>query len=369
MISSLLVGLTINSLQSKPIVLAHYMPWYESKPVSGKWGWHWTMNHFDPEKGKIASHYTPLIGAYDSNDPHALEYQALLMKYSGLDGAIIDWYGKEDVYDYATNHRNTLHFIKYLKKAGLKFAICYEDQTLPNLIKFKKVKEKDVVTHGKQLMNWVAKNWFSDKAYVRLKDKPVFLVFGPQYYKGLQWNEMLKGIDLTIYGVNGKYDFPTDGYAWPYPKDGNERMVRFYKESTHVRGFLGVAYPRFHDIYAEAKVHDSWGSIPDDNGKTFDYTFKLAVNAKSPIIQIATWNDWGEGTQIEPSKEFGYRDLEKLQRLQKSEYQPSDLRLIHRLFELRKKSKPSQGATLDKAASFLFAGKSKDAARTLNTLP
>lgn len=368
MISSLLLGLSVFVSPTKPVVLAHYMPWYENKAVSGKWGWHWTMNHFDPDKGKIASQYTPLIGPYDSNDPYALEYQVLLMKYSGLDGAIIDWYGKEDVYDYATNHRNTVHFIKYLKKAGLKFAICYEDQTLPNLIKFNKVKESEAVPHGKELMGWVAKNWFSDSAYVRLNGKPVFLVFGPQYYKGDQWTEMLKGINLSIYGVNGKYTFPTDGYAWPYPKGGNERMVQFYKESSLERGFLGVAYPRFHDIYAEAKVHESWGTIPDNKGQTFDTTFKLATDAESPIIQIATWNDWGEGTQIEPSEEFGYRDLEKVQKFKSAPYKGSDLRLPLRLYQARKKAKASDKGRLDNVANLLFAGKSKEAAMALDTI-
>ena len=33
-------------------VLVHYMPWYSSKSVSGRWGWHWTMDCFDPEKIK-----------------------------------------------------------------------------------------------------------------------------------------------------------------------------------------------------------------------------------------------------------------------------------------------------------------------------
>ena len=53
--------------QSRPLVLAHYMPWYEAKPLSQNWGWHWTMNHFDPERiergrRSIASNYYPLIG-------------------------------------------------------------------------------------------------------------------------------------------------------------------------------------------------------------------------------------------------------------------------------------------------------------------
>ena len=67
------------------LILAHYMPWYVAKPTSQVWGWHWTMEHFDPDKvvdGKrqLASHFYPLIGPYDSGDKQVLEYQLLLMK-------------------------------------------------------------------------------------------------------------------------------------------------------------------------------------------------------------------------------------------------------------------------------------------------
>lgn len=120
-------------------MLVHYMPWYASKDVSGAWGWHWTMNHFDPEQRKwddqrkIASHDYPLIGPYDSGDDHALECHALLMKIAGLDGVVIDWYGTSDLNDHAMNHRNTQKFIPWLKKAGLSFAVCYEDQAVKSL--------------------------------------------------------------------------------------------------------------------------------------------------------------------------------------------------------------------------------------------
>ena len=105
----------------RPLILVHYMPWYETKAVSGQWGWHWTMNKFKPDKvtngrRELASHYRPLIGAYDSNDPHALECHALLMKFAGIDGAILDWYGIRKYNDYAMIHRNSLHFVKHLKR-------------------------------------------------------------------------------------------------------------------------------------------------------------------------------------------------------------------------------------------------------------
>ena len=109
----LLISFCCSVAAEQPPVLAHYMPWYASKEHSGEWGWHWTMNHFDPDQIKwtgdreAASHDYPLMGLYDSGDPHLLEAHVLLMKFAGIEGVIIDWYGVHDFYDYAQLHRNT----------------------------------------------------------------------------------------------------------------------------------------------------------------------------------------------------------------------------------------------------------------------
>src|SRR5205085_10864071 len=82
-----------------PFLMVHYMPVYQAKPYQGSWGWHWTMNHYNPDtfdgqgRRNIASHYYPLIGPYDSRDPDVVEYHVLLMKVAGIDGAIADWDG------------------------------------------------------------------------------------------------------------------------------------------------------------------------------------------------------------------------------------------------------------------------------------
>ena len=93
---------------------------------------------------------------------------------------------------------------------------------------------------------------------------------------------------------------------------------------------MAVAYPRFHDIYEQAKVHESWGKIDDDHGKTFAATLEKALRSGLPLIQISTWNDWGEGTVIEPSLEFGYRDLEVVQRLRRQFIEPGFRRQTRR---------------------------------------
>ena len=119
----------------------HYMPWFETPATSNdkKWGQHWTMATCNPEqkdgngKRQIASHYYPLIEPYASSDAVVLNYHTLLMKYSGIDGVMIDWYGTQDKYDYAPNRRNTEELVKAIERAGLQFAIVYEDQTLKEL--------------------------------------------------------------------------------------------------------------------------------------------------------------------------------------------------------------------------------------------
>ena len=63
----------------RPLVLVHVMPWFESKAVSGHWGWHWTMGKTDPDKGALATHDRPLLGPYDSGSPTVIASQVALM--------------------------------------------------------------------------------------------------------------------------------------------------------------------------------------------------------------------------------------------------------------------------------------------------
>ena len=139
------------------LLMAHYMPWFEAAPVNKQWGWHWTMNHYQPDHllngcREAASHYYPLLGLYDSNDPDVLECHVLLMKFAGIDGVFIDWSGIDDFLDYGINHRNTLHLISFIKKAGLRFAIVYEDATVPKLVAASRLPQTEVVAHGQTLM-------------------------------------------------------------------------------------------------------------------------------------------------------------------------------------------------------------------------
>ncbi len=86
-------------------VWAHFMLWYETdKSASDSiWGQHWwdkktSKPSFENGEWKnLYTRYAPLTGPYYSRDKAILEYQLLLMKYSGIDGVIADWYGTGDL--------------------------------------------------------------------------------------------------------------------------------------------------------------------------------------------------------------------------------------------------------------------------------
>ncbi len=353
--------------------MVHYMPWYASKPISGQWGWHWTMNHFDPEtiaddgRRQIASHYYPLIGPYDSNDPHALECHVLLMKFAGINGVIIDWYGIKDYYDYAAIHRNTNHLITYIKKAGLRFAICYEDQTIKHMVAGGVLDEDQALGHGKEVLHWMQQNWFVADEYAKIAGRPLLLVFGPQYFKGAAWQELFSGLAQppSFYTLNARYEGADGVFGWPPVHDGgvvSASAWRTYLSQLYEQGGLGTAFPKFHDIYEEAGVRQSYGYLDDQEGTVFGETLELA-GAHAALIQIVTWNDYGEGTIIEPTIEFGYRYLEALQNYRKKQagktfpYSAADLRLPIALYQLRQQAAADgrSSTQLDRAAALLFA--------------
>ena len=322
-----------NRSEPKRLILAHYMPWYQAKPTSERWGWHWTMNAYDPDRTvdqtrEIASHLYPLVEPYDSNDAKILEYHLLLMKISGIDGVIVDWYGLQDANDYPLLHRNTKHLVEWASRLGLKVVVCYEDQTIAKLVALGKIKKTDQVQHAIGEIQWMNDHWFGLESYVRQDNCPVLLSFGRQGLTDEQWARCLQKLDCQVayYAQQEAREGATGVFDWPLPKQGVE-VTEAFNDRIRYQVLAGqaipVAYPRFIDIYAEAGVHDSWGRIPDAGGLTFRKTLDQALDTGAPLIQLATWNDWGEGTAIEPSQEYGYRDLEYLQKRRRAVIDPA----------------------------------------------
>ncbi len=359
---------------NRPALYVHVMPWFEAPPRAPGWGWHWTMNHFQPETPDahglrpLASHLYPLIGPYDSSDPDALEYHALLMKLAGIDGVIVDWYGTADFNDYALLHRNTQRLLDICRRFRLRFALCYENQAVRRLAEGRSLTPEQALEAGRADLRWLKDHAFNQPLHARWRGQPVLLTFGDPYFTGDQWSALFAavGVRPALFTQDHARPPAIGVFGWPpmwKAKDGvltaaalDEYLTALYAPpretaDSALRGeVIGVALPGFHDIYAEAGAHASWGFLDDRGGATLKETLRRAEASRGPFVQVATWNDFGEGTAVEPTRERGYRSLRILRRWKTGDTSPDkDLdarfRLALRLFHLRRRARAlSSGA-------------------------
>ena len=306
-------------------VFMHYMAWFESKESSGnnQWGYHWTMANKNPDnvdangKREIASHYYPLIGPYHSGDKNVLENHLLMMKYAGVDGLLIDWYGTYDVNDYRMVKENTDALIEMLDKVGLEYAIVYEDRFLTNIVDAGLA--TTTVNAAKTDMAFLQSNYFSDSNYIKVNDKPLLLNFGPITLQTPdEWTNVFANVNpkptfLTLWYESADAGANASGeYSWVY--QDNSHISNFYANSLpNLNVGMGSAYPGFKDFYAQGGAGDAIGfTIEHNNGAILDETLSMAKNANLNYLQVITWNDFGEGTMLEPTEEFGYSYVEKV---------------------------------------------------------
>ncbi len=306
MLTSLALAATLAA--PRPLLLVHLMAWFEASPT--ELGWHWRMNRTAAQvrqSGKVASHYTPTGGPYDSKDPRVVDRQMKLIARAGFDGILVDWYGPRAALDYGAIHERTQVVMEAATKAGLKIGVVYEDQSAKHAIE--QGSPDPLGAFAKEAGAFLAKSWLKKPNWVRLGGRPAVLVFGPQAFGAPEWQTFRKATGsialLTLHAQRAEADGVFD---WPIPSQGVAFTNDFLKRTPQAGLRVAVAYPRFHDFYAEGGAK-SYGQISDRDGATYRETLEAALKSGAQAIQVATWNDWQEGTQIEPSQEFGLRDL------------------------------------------------------------
>ena len=361
-------------------VYAHLMPWFEDPATSGNgtWGMHWTMANENPNtveangQRQIASYYYPMIGPYGSSDPNVIEYQTLLMKYSGIDGALIDWPGTIQALDYPKNLQNAEAFMGKTSEMGLEFGIVYEDNDVGIADSDGYISNE--IAAAQSDMTYVRDNYFSKPNYVTVNGAPLLLDFGPQtFLSPANWSSILSVFAspptfLTLWyessdaGASAQGEFP-----WLY-SDFMTGLQNFYSDRPLGVKF-GVGYPGFNTFY----VAGGWGpgpgwTLPYNGTSTFSQTLQLALSSGTAAVQLATWNDYGEGTMIEPTVQFGYGFLTTLQQSLGVSYSQTELELVNTLYSQRVQyaGNASMQAQLNQASSDLANCQVADATSILN---
>ena len=361
-------------------VLVHYMPWFNTPEFGGGWGFHWTINSINPEvivdgERDIASNYYPLIGPYGSSDPAVIEYHLLLMKYAGADGVLVDWYGQQGTNpDVGSLLANSNALIDRTDDAGLDFAVILEDRFAASA---------DQVGAN---VGYAAANYFDRPNYVRTGagNEPLMGVFGPIRFESPdQWGRILGAAGepvtfLTLPYESAEAGSAADGeYHWIWEDENQDdyyaRLDNFYRErAPGLDTVMGVAYPGFDDFFPEGGIGGTGFKIPTNGTETFGQTLELArqYDDQVDILQLATWNDFEEGTQIEPTREQGFDMLVRLQEFLGVPYGQFELEQVLRLYNLRKQYSGDAAVqgTLDQAYEHFVALQVDEAVATLDSV-
>jgi hypothetical protein len=328
-------------------IYVHLMPWFEVG------GLHWSMNSRNGATG-VAAWYAPLIGEYNSNDPVVIEYQLLTMKYAGIDGVLIDWPGLNGAYDLPRNKAAAEALIARTAQFGLEFGIVYEDQDAVS------------VDAARNDLAYARDNYFGKSNYIKVNGQPALLVFGPQKLTNASdWSNVLSVLPtkpalFTLWYNQNAGSNAVGQFAW-LAQNGLKGVSDFDDglDGGNHGLMIPVLYPGFNPYYAAGgwpgpawKISYSLKPDNTEGGDTFSSTFQLGMYAGEPL-QIATWNDYGEGTMIEPTKEFQYRFLTTLQQNVGATYTDAELKIIKLLYDQRRQFGGSKQADLDRAATAL----------------
>lgn len=153
------IAFCIDHDASKPLVIAHWMPWFQYPS---------NAYHWPPQAGM---YYEPIIGYYNTQNDTVMDWQLSLMEYVGIDGIIVDWYGTANMYDYPFIKTSTdLIWNKIQSKyPKLSLGICYD---------FNSHVTTDIFDAS---MNYLKDNYFNKPQYIKYSDNnPIMLLWPSQ---------------------------------------------------------------------------------------------------------------------------------------------------------------------------------------------
>jgi hypothetical protein len=227
---------------------------------------------------------------YSSTDPGQIKNQIDDMVSRGIDGVILDWYGPNNSLDDAAQ----LIMAECEKHPGFTFSIMV-DQGAIEWYSCPGCSPQQAFISDLQ---YIEHTYFPSPAYMTIEGRPVVTEFSVnQNYPSINWYAANGGFSQSLSDGSYAWVMPTtNDYGMQYLSSFYNLGMSFPNEQT-----VGAVYKGFNDTKA------SWGSdriMGQQCGQTWLQTFNeinslYSAGKQLPDLQIVTWNDYEEATEIE----------------------------------------------------------------------
>ncbi|XP_058808109.1 glycoprotein endo-alpha-1,2-mannosidase-like protein isoform X2 [Phymastichus coffea] len=329
-------------VEANPNVHIFYYAWYRSLDYDGAWQhWNhailpsWKKNdkrvfpegaHSPP--ADIGANYYPNLGCYSSRDPQVIDLHMRQLRDAGIGVAVVSWTPPSasdktdslmpDLLDAA--HRHQLRVAPHIEP--------YAGRNPINLMEH---------------IRYVLERYGSHPALCRMRREddgavlPVIYIYDSYVFPSSAWWELLsergnltlRGTELdaiyigllvdsqhknhikkshfdgfyTYFGING-FSY---GSSWKNWKD----LGKFANQNGLI--FIPSIGPGYIDT--QVRPWNAENTRHRRHGQYYEVAWRSALNSGASVISITSFNEWHEGTQIEPAKpasnkEFTYLDYE-----------------------------------------------------------
>jgi glycoprotein endo-alpha-1,2-mannosidase len=259
---------------SGPRTAVFYYPWFGTPAHDGEYR-HWQQNGHRPAED-IASAFYPARGAYSSSDPRVLDGQMAEIRAAGIGEVVVSWWGKGSA----------------------------EDDRLPAVISAARAHSIEVAAHLEPYPGRTVVGTANDIAYLQTLGIVDFFVYQARDFSAAEWRPLTAALDgprlfaqttLAGYakaaGFQGVYTYDPLTYGG---RTFGRVCAAAHKQHLLCAPSIGPGFTA-QRATGEARILDRRA------GSTYDSMWRAASRAHADLFTITSYNEWNEGTQIEPA--------------------------------------------------------------------
>jgi hypothetical protein len=261
-------------------VSAFYYPWYATSAYDGSYQ-HWSQRGHTPPND-IASAYYPARGLYSSSDGLVIALQMREIAGAGIDEIAVSWWGRGSP----------------------------EDARFPEVVEAARADGIAVAAQLEPYPGRTVASTLADVTYLRTFGIKTFYVYQALELPVPDWLQARDALHAggakllaqtalvgaaAAAGFDGIYTYDIVTYS------GN--IFRRLCDEAHAQHL--ICAPSVGPGYNARRGSGDPVIKPRRGGATYDAMWRAAIASRADRVTITSYNEWHEGTQIEPAAEPG----------------------------------------------------------------